>query len=80
MTLLSVCDGNLQLYHFFQKMQRLADAFSQPILSTQSGRSLSLPLSVLSFGQKENPETLALQELPGGAGNVTRTHDLLITN
>ncbi len=30
--------------------------------------------------QKENPQALDTQRLAGGAGNVTRTHDLLITN
>ena len=29
---------------------------------------------------KEKPETSVNREFPGGAGNVTRTHDLLITN
>ena len=30
--------------------------------------------------KRKNPETLDIQRFPGGAGNVTRTHDLLITN
>ena len=30
--------------------------------------------------KKKNPQTLEIQRLAGGAGNVTRTHDLLITN
>lgn len=29
---------------------------------------------------KRKPETTDKQRFPGGAGNVTRTHDLLITN
>ena len=30
--------------------------------------------------QKENPQALDTQRFAGGVGNVTRTHDLLITN
>ena len=36
--------------------------------------------SMLPSRQKKNPQTLDIQRLAGGAGNVTRTHDLLITN
>ena len=36
--------------------------------------------SSFEIRQIKNPQTLDTQRLAGGAGNVTRTHDLLITN